>query len=483
MAGPGFEERPARAAARRPRQRQLPPEAGVAGFLAAVQRTAGNRAAAALVRRVPVQRWLERTADGWQENNRPPVGMYRYTEMVEGEMHGFESPAAGGPFVMTDWHRDRTTVPGPERGRSPARDAPAGRGEKRRRSPSPPRNEKPKRIRGGSDTEAEPEPQWYDDRRGRWRTGQPDPRRYRPATPDDRLRNATDMERTAAEHGYPDGRRPPVFVRRKFRRVVTPQAPDPRGPGLRMRDRVGRVAYVDRRGGTPHLSVVMRPGDDRLTLAGNTGKRHVTTADREAGERQLDDAYGAGPLPRDRRRRQDYLKLRALKSGDYQATHGGIPSLGDTRRALTKSSRWLNVDRGGRGQSEHGEMTTIGVLLADLRRRPPAPPGQVEELPVGGVKCSCRACQWAIDAFNAHIGPRYGCRLAVSGTHGLLFPGWKMPDWLRDDRTARDAVVEQARRAGWRFEDGVLVPPRDFRQVDRDQNPADSESEWEEMSD
>jgi hypothetical protein len=103
---------------------------------------------------------------------------------------------------------------------------------------------------------------------------------------------------------------------------------------------------------------------------------------------------------------------------------------------------------------------------------------------MGGVQRACQACQWAFDAFNKHIGAAMRPRVLASSTHGQLYPGWMMPDWLAENQGAFDEMMSKADGLGWWFEErdeGRWVLTGKREEGERfNANPEESGSEWEE---
>ncbi|WP_406178170.1 hypothetical protein [Streptomyces sp. NBC_00996] len=91
-------------------------------------------------------------------------------------------------------------------------------------------------------------------------------------------------------------------------------------------------------------------------------------------------------------------------------------------------------------------MTVLGEHIEhwkDNARDPENP----ETVLMGGVKLACACCQWAFEAVNETIGARQGYRVQASGTHGQFFPGWQVPDWLKEDPEAYAAFEKRVNAA------------------------------------
>ncbi|HEV2779410.1 MAG TPA: hypothetical protein VGX25_08405 [Actinophytocola sp.] len=253
-------------------------------------------------------------------------------------------------------------------------------------------------------------------------------------------------------HGHWSASDTEVYIRRRYRRVSGGRPTQTDDARLRMLDRVARLAHVPDDDGSPHLAVAVNPESGTLAFAGNSGRTRVVRSDQQRrGSERLGQAIGSGELgpdfPSDDRLRKDALKVRALLAGDYAAVHGSdwAPLVEALR---TPDEAWHNVDDTSKFV-EHGEMTLLGSLLLWMQTNP-APPGD-KVIPIGGVKLTCGACQWAVEAFNEHIGGPLGYRVATSGDHGGLFAGWAMPDWLVEHPPAYESVAEKATAAGWTF--------------------------------
>jgi hypothetical protein len=274
-----------------------------------------------------------------------------------------------------------------------------------------------------------------------------------------------------------------VYLKAKFRpKATSGTSKANRPPDVRALDRTARVLYGDLgEGSSPHLAAAVVGG--QLEIAGNTGNRRVTQEQQAEADERLTKALDPTKGPGGGRSARDVRKLRALASGDYQAHHAEFAgSLAGTAEALKLRAHWSNVGVTGAG-AEHGEMTVLGRLLVDLRNSPP-PLVQPMVVPLGGVKLACKACKWALEAFNSHLAGPLGYQVKVSGTHGGLFAGWKAPAYLWSVPAAR-SELEGRPRNGWKFSDsGELLPPGGGGGIVRpykDQDPDDSDSDWEEV--
>lgn len=368
-----------------------------------------------------------RQPDGlrWEEVMKDPRGdVYR---LIDGSGHGWEAAGSNAAWKQTDWNIvvDMTAV------------------------------------------------WWYDVTAAKWVKGDP-PATHRRALAEERPPFAV-----ADLHGYPDAGSVPVYVKKKYRiKPTSKKTKGPRGPGLRALDRTARVLMTDMpEAATPHLATA--PIGGSLHVAGNTGKRHVSTTDATHGLAALRGALDPGArLPEGRRARKDAIKLRALQSGDYRAHHAASNrGLGELSAALTRPPTWHNVDQSA-GDAEHGEMTVLADLDRDLRAHPnPGPNPIVRDL--GGVKLACGACKLAFEAYNQFIAGPLGYSIKVSGTHGGFYLGWRTPDVIWNNPAAQAYVRNRLPDGGVLDNQGVLRGISDSTSGYHD--PEESDSEWEEV--
>lgn len=142
----------------------------------------------------------------------------------------------------------------------------------------------------------------------------------------------------------------------------------------------------------------------------------------------------------------DEKKLAALLTGDYMRHH---PELTPVEReklqvinyavAHPETIVWANTGAAG-GGTIHGEMALLDLIAAQMPVGPPAPGAALQDWPVSGRKRDCLACHWAHDFFNTYIANPRGYRVVTSGSHGRIFPGWKMPPWMAGKAEARAAM-------------------------------------------
>ncbi|MGW4024175.1 hypothetical protein [Streptomyces sp. NPDC005009] len=67
----------------------------------------------------------------------------------------------------------------------------------------------------------------------------------------------------------------------------------------------------------------------------------------------------------------------------------------------------------------------------------------------------------------------------AAGTHDQFFPGWVMPEWMKDHPEAEAAVERMAQAAGRRLGDGVLRGDMTEPAQGAGHDPDESASEWE----
>ncbi|MEU7152214.1 DUF4157 domain-containing protein [Streptomyces sp. NPDC045456] len=273
-------------------------------------------------------------------------------------------------------------------------------------------------------------------------------------------------------------------------RQVKPSEEGTRSANLRMQDRLAREAHAPNARKTPHVAVAHVPGEG-LRYSSNSGQKKLSEAKQNDGLASVDAAMDpAAPLSDDPRRRKDQIKLRAARSGDYEAAHRDDTDLPGTTEALRSSRGTWN---GGpvhdkKEASVHGEMTLLGEQIAYWRKNPwPLGEGQIKDVSMGGVKKACGACEMAFDAANATFGAEYGYRVVASGSHREMFR-WRAPDWLTGP--ALQQVAAAAAPRGYEFRGRVLEQTEEGAEQERtsgtsrlssaEHRPEDSESEWEE---
>ncbi|MFE8954027.1 DUF4157 domain-containing protein [Streptomyces althioticus] len=287
-------------------------------------------------------------------------------------------------------------------------------------------------------------------------------------------------------------------------RQTKPTAEEDRDVTLRMLDRMSRIAldtiratngqFVDKKKKpvrsvkkiTPHLAVSLEQ-DGYLAIAGNTGDKKVTENDKKVVEAELarfvngsDEVARAEDAQRSRAGR-DQTKVRALVEGSYLSEHSGAGGLLAVKKALEEGKvRWYAV--GGASApntSQHGEMTVLGQHVAKWLSNPKAKDEAPEKVMMGGVKLACACCDWAFQAVNEYIGRATGYEVVAAGAHGQFFPGWLMPEWMREHEAVVNAVREKAKANGKELtERWVIEGEMSTERVTHD--PDGSASEWEE---
>ncbi|WP_208865833.1 hypothetical protein [Streptomyces zinciresistens] len=213
--------------------------------------------------------------------------------------------------------------------------------------------------------------------------------------------------------------------------------------------------------------------------AGAQQERQTLTAERRQWRR--DERWLARRRPGIARELRD-TKLRALATGWYRLYHPESPELDLVKRALARP-RILNVagrdatpDVGAHG-SEHGELTLLGQWVAHWESHP-GEPANPQTLNLGGFKMACASCDLAYQAVNQHVGGPLGHRVQASGTHGMFFPGWRMPDWMRARPALEQHIRDNAETIGAYLDQGGVLQGERTDTTDR-QYPADSSSEYE----
>ncbi|WP_432192393.1 hypothetical protein [Streptomyces sp. bgisy027] len=204
------------------------------------------------------------------------------------------------------------------------------------------------------------------------------------------------------------------------------------------------------------------------------------TGDRQQWRR--DERWLARRRPAVARDVRDRTKLRALATGWYRLYHPDSPELDLIKRALA-NPRVLNVagrdgtPAPGAHGSEHGELTLLGHWVAHWESNP-GDPNAPRTLPLGGFKMACASCDLAYQAVNEHIGSTLGYRVQASGTHGMFFPGWRMPQWMRQRPQLVQHIRDNAESIGAYLDQGGVLQG-DRTEGTHEQNPAGSSSEYE----
>lgn len=480
-----------------PRRRTAPaPPGPVPALLLTLQRQAGNRATT-----MAVQRWWEPAKDSplptpdlspmhtkqeafWRQNKKAPKGVYRF---VDKHGHLWEAKGGQGKFVRSDLSAS-TPEDAPNEAVLP-NEAKGEEAKQPERAKLPEHEEESKEVSEPEEVK-KPTGHWYDlteSSRG-WKRGDPPPT-HRLAAPAERriFKDPRRFEKAWKERGFSSAEDVPMYVKMRYRltaksggskKTSSSTQKKERAPELRAEDRIARILY-SQLGllSSPHLAVGIVGGE--VHVAGNKGDRYVKEEERQAADKALDDVLSGKPISADKGLHKDAVKLVALMAGDYQAVHSEhAHELGEVRDALRLRSRWSNVGASGEAKySEHGEMTVLGDLLLDMEKNPGDPKRPVT-VPLGGVKLACKACVFALGVANRFIAEPLGYVVKASGSHGELFPNWRIPDWLWDHKDARAAMLKMTLPPGWKFDGRVLTGPY---KAPGGQNPEDSDSDWEEV--
>jgi hypothetical protein len=266
----------------------------------------------------------------------------------------------------------------------------------------------------------------------------------------------------AAERVGPAAGEPAAVQRAEFRQTAATNATD-RDVVLRMLDRISRIALdtitkenandVHRKTKqpnrsakkiTPHLAATLLPGNT-LAIAGNTGKRKVTDLDKKNVNEEIRKFVEQTAAAEGHGTPKDRTKLRAQVAGDYATAHPGAEGLETLTAALERPIEWFVVGQDepdSKMGAQHGEMTLLGEHVRNWKANP-GDPAHPKTVMMGGVKKACLSCRWAFDAVNEVVGAEYGYRVQAAGSHEQFFPGWIMPEWMRNEPGLREAMVEK----------------------------------------
>lgn len=298
---------------------------------------------------------------------------------------------------------------------------------------------------------------WWDAREETLRPDDP-PAGYRP------VKTAQESSKDAASVGYqqyvpqkpaPDGITPPSGVLAAGSEVHSEV-----DVTTRMLNRMSRVmmgAKYDEPGsmslgavGSPHLALTLIDG--QVHIAGNTGMKAVKRT--AAMARLNEQAMRAGDG-------HDEKKLVSLLDGSYLHEH---PDHAADLRAIETAVRnpqqlqWANTaNKAPGGGKIHGEMALLDKVKAAMEARPHPVPGALKDWPVGGRKRDCVACHWAHAIFNRFIAEPHGYRIVTAGSHGGFFPGWEMPQWMKDHPDAKAEMMRIVQESGHEIRDNGLV--------------------------
>ncbi|MFD5571704.1 WXG100-like domain-containing protein [Streptomyces cadmiisoli] len=200
---------------------------------------------------------------------------------------------------------------------------------------------------------------------------------------------------------------------------------------------------------------------DALLLDETAADQDWHSLAQEQRQWQSDERWLANRRPGVARELRDHTKLRALATGWYRLYHPDSPELEVVQRALA-NPRILNV-AGQDGNltaapygSEHGELTLLGHWVAHWENHP-GDPNAPQTLQLGGFKMACAACDLAYQAVNQHLGSTLGYRVEASGTHGIFFPGWRMPQWMRLRPALSDHISDNAESIGAYLDENAVL--------------------------
>ncbi|MEV7659991.1 DUF4157 domain-containing protein [Streptomyces anulatus] len=310
---------------------------------------------------------------------------------------------------------------------------------------------------GSSSATAAVQRVWWDTREETLRPDDP-PAGYRP------VKTAQESSKDAASVGY---------------RQYVPEKPTPDGitaPSdalaagdevhsevdvtTRMLNRMSRVmmgAKYDEPGsmslgavGSPHLALTLIDG--QVHIAGNTGMKagKRTAAMDRLNEQALRSSDG-----------HDEKKLASLLDEDYLNEH---PDHAEDLRAMVNAVRdpqqlqWANTGNKAPGGGKiHGEMALLDKVKTAMEAKPHPVPDGLKDWPIGGRKRDCVACHWAHAIFNQFIAEPKGYRVVTAGSHGGFFPGWEMPQWMKDHSSAKAEMVRIVKESGHEVRGNGLV--------------------------
>ncbi|MFG3107205.1 hypothetical protein [Streptomyces tendae] len=186
--------------------------------------------------------------------------------------------------------------------------------------------------------------------------------------------------------------------------------------------------------GTPHLALTVI--GNQVHVAGNSG---MSPEEQAAAVERLDSAglrtkAGAGD--------HDAKKLVALMDGKTSGSDSG--TLAAVKGAVTQPGgmQWHNAHKPSRGVV-HGEMALLDEIAKAMQSDPKDKSAGLQDWPISGRKRDCLACHWAHAIFNTHIANPLGYRIVSAGTHGGVFPNWKMPGWMLANSAAASAMKKK----------------------------------------
>ncbi|MFF7097900.1 DUF4157 domain-containing protein [Streptomyces rubradiris] len=202
--------------------------------------------------------------------------------------------------------------------------------------------------------------------------------------------------------------------------------------------------------GSPHLALTLIDG--QVHIAGNTGMK---AGKRTAAANRLSEQAIRGSDGHDER------KLTSLLDGGYANEHADHA---DDLRAIAEAVRdperlqWANTaNKAPGGGKIHGEMALLDRVKTAMEAKPHPDPEGLKDWPIGGRKRDCIACHWAHAVFNRFIAEPNGYRIATAGSHGGFFPGWEMPQWMKDHAAAKAEMTRLVKANGFDLQSNGLV--------------------------
>lgn len=202
--------------------------------------------------------------------------------------------------------------------------------------------------------------------------------------------------------------------------------------------------------GSPHLALTLIDG--QVHIAGNTGmKAGKRTAAMDRLNEQAMRASGG----------HDEKKLVSLLDGDYLDEHpdhaADLDAIGNAVRD-PQQLQWANTaNKAPGGGKIHGEMALLDKVKTAMEAEPHPVPEGLKDWPIGGRKRDCVACHWAHAIFNKFIAEPNGYRIVTAGSHGGFFPGWEMPQWMKDHPAAKAEMTRIVKESGHEVRGNGLV--------------------------
>lgn len=298
---------------------------------------------------------------------------------------------------------------------------------------------------------------WWDAQEGTLKEDPP-PAGYRP------VKTAQESSKDAASVGYeqyvprkpaPAGITPPSTAL-----AAGEEAHSEVDVTTRMLNRMSRVmmgAKYDEPGGmslgavgSPHLALTLIDG--KVHIAGNTGMKE---GKRTAAMNRLSEQGMRGSEGHDER------KLISLLDGEYGNEHadhaGNLRAIAEAVRD-PRQLQWANTaNKAPGGGKIHGEMALLDRVKTAMEAKPHPDPQGLKDWPIGGRKRDCIACHWAHAIFNRFIAEPNGYRIVTAGSHGGFFPGWEMPQWMKDHAAAKAEMTRIVKASGHDLQGNGLV--------------------------